>query len=513
MEDPQEGAPDDRIYTSEMLLEGMREALGCCAGGTLEGFDSEVVGRVAQALEAVWEQELPSEVLHMRFELLEEWAANLQLVSFKYRNRVESLPREGRLADLQETLWGAEPCIVSNYAWEDGTPRMVAKLQIDFSQKNFSSAAETDLARFALSNLRAQVHDMSPPGFIVGQLRVVMYGQWAVLLDVRDLRRYAAYCHTFADEMHIAADSTFLTRVNTDLPELACGAGLQRAALIKPFSYIPTGQKRKRETGTVFSGDLQADGGFANTTDDLRNANHTRDNTPTNHPNQNLGRIYSGRLAVDGMSEEEMARALELEKVEGEYLEEEDTAEMITSDYADVDLTADDDDRVDTEIFVRAPYERGDGYCRPQAPDGSGTLLVRVPENVPPGAKFATIHPLPRSRICRTFSPRAAAFSSTEGTRNWALLSAHYTSVPLNNRGLPFEPLRAEDPKKKGKKGGKGGRGGGGGGGAGNKKEASCWGLRDVWLRVRNDRGTHSHPILLEMEITKGTFTFPRPLR
>ncbi|KAJ9468719.1 hypothetical protein DIPPA_16336 [Diplonema papillatum] len=219
---------------SELLrmIERKGDAEGCMQ--PLERFDREVVGKLAKDLEVVMERHLGDDAstdaaARMRDDLLTEWVAGLQLSSYKYRRGQEQGTREGRVAELQEAVWGSEEVVIQVKAWSKQGSRDIARLQAPIPRDLLFCAKDSESYRLSFlrgTNLAA--------GYVTLQIRAAMHKTWVAVLDARDLFCYIAYCNTRGYTANLSADVA-PAPANHDpaaLPDLQQGKGLQRACHI-----------------------------------------------------------------------------------------------------------------------------------------------------------------------------------------------------------------------------------------------------------------------------------------
>eukprot|EP00754_Rhynchopus_humris_P051469 Rhum_TRINITY_DN9569_c0_g1::Rhum_TRINITY_DN9569_c0_g1_i1::g.34109::m.34109 len=545
-EDQEEAPEATSVWTSQELLVGLAEDTGGGPdGGPLEVFDSEVVGRVALSLADVWTRHrLPLEDTQVRRELLEEWVACLRLCSYKYRSRLESCTaagaaslREGRAAELQEALWKDDaPLIVEVTCWTSTVcgghePQHIARKTVTLPKQVF--VAPQDSAWYGLSFLRGQ---SLCAGHTLTQLRVAMYGKWAAILDASDLRRYVAYTHTHACVAVLHADVVPVSQAGGGAHNdaLKAGRGLVPAAHVTPYgqaaaststhgaaaaaAVAPPAKKRRQAPasearadaglGAVYS-TADGSGGRAKPVDAFVDGggggNKFSAGTAAKKGARGNARQEAAE-AVDTDLEERQQREYELAGIAG--WDEEDDGEVVESTYTDVELTAADDDREDASIVVQAPQDPAAlalGFMQSTAPDGTGRFVTQIPPGTEPGKKFSAIFRMHRCRVALSFSPRPELFVSTEGSANWAEVTAVYTRAPYSKKLVPYASVTAQQQAALAAAGGLRGA---------SSASIPCWQLKDLCLRLRQGPSTTSkrqYPTLLELEASTGTFVYPVP--
>ena len=445
----------------------------------LDPFDSEVIGRVAKELTDG----------NMKDEMLCDWAAALNLISYKYRSELEVGDYGRRINLLQETAMSQKEISVEIFVkvWTDGgkcSHLTTISANIPRSSLQIHQPYRDTLE---LKNLRGS--NLSP-GHTVVQLRCAMHGHWVAICDAHDLSSFILHSQLYGLSPQLTADVVPSASISDPNPRLQCGKGLLKASSIRTRRQLVSFYESQNPISALCDGGIFTNSAPTTTTTlpNYRSQVYDASCVPIvrcrkrikSEHNNTLGEIFRGTIKQFC----DAGAAAPLEYVFDAELDQRDDidGEVIESNYKDTDLNSDDDDNNELELKVGIPHDSGP-FVTAIAPDGSGRFTVRIPPDAIPGGDITHTVPIPVNRVCRTFDPRPADFSATEGTYNWGIVTATYSEVPNKLKRVPSAAVKG-------------------------KATPTPWTLNGVSLRLRQG-ALKRPPDIFEFELANGSFTFP----
>eukprot|EP01060_Flectonema_neradi_P025723 TRINITY_DN3454_c0_g1_i1.p1 TRINITY_DN3454_c0_g1~~TRINITY_DN3454_c0_g1_i1.p1 ORF type:complete len:475 (+),score=82.84 TRINITY_DN3454_c0_g1_i1:64-1488(+) len=447
----------------------------------LDAFDAEVIGRVSHGLSDG----------NMKFEMLSDWAAALHMLSYKYRREFEVGVNVRRVSLMQNTVMDDKQITVEIFvkAWVDNkcshlttVSAHIARSTVQVHQKCRDSL---ELKSLRGSNLS--------PGHTVVQIRAAMHGQWVAICDSRDLSAFILHSQLYGYLLQLTADVVPSASLPDPCPLLQCGDGLLRAGSVLNRRHLLSHYKKDPVINTS---DL-CDGGIicCESTHQLKRPKTDQLMITTTRISPDLGSVFRAIQSADDHFHKLLLKGVQsfcdagppagLDYVFDPQLDlnqDEEDGDIIESNYNDTELNSDDDDVDQLELTINIPHDPGP-FVTPIAPDGSGRFTIRVPPDGVPGGEFTHSVAVPVNRVCRTFAPRPADFTATEGSCNWGVLSATYSEVPNKIKRSPSAPDKA-------------------------KSQPVPWKLEGVSLRLRQG-APKRQPDIFEYELASGTFLYP----